>query len=483
MNKNYLSQVVWLVVLTIGILLFMSTIQPININFTIKQIDILSDLRSHNTNQYDDSISVATDVLTDTASIAITAIDSTTHISDTTLLENNLLTAQQIAQVRRKEGDITLVEDYSAEQNGIDKLIDAIDNRNNIGRPVRVAFLGDSFIEADIFTQNVRQALQDTYGGCGVGYMPMHSDFPGFRRSITQSDKGWTTHNVIKDCQYDDTSLPLQLFIASDKGANTRYKGVNKLRHIDRWETSKVVFIARDTATLTLKTDSTLHTYDIVASDVAQCITLNEVTSSLEVRCNSNQLSIWGTWLDARQGIAIDNISMRGYSGTTFTQIPIGRMRELNNMIPHDMIVLQYGLNRMTTTITNYEAYTVQLIDAINRLKQAFPDTPILIMGIGDRCQNENGEMKTLPAVYGMRKAQRDAAIKTGCLFWDTCEAMKSLGGMPAFVENKWGNKDYTHINHAGGRPLADEFVKALNYALHNRNNHLSHPTDTTSYE
>lgn len=180
MNKNYLSQVVWLVVLTIGILLFMSTIQPININFTIKQIDILSDLRSHNTDQYDDSISVATDVLTDTASIAITAIDSTTLISDTTLLENNILTTQQIAQVRRKEGDITLIEDYSIEQNGIDKLIEAIENRNNIGRPVRVAFLGDSFIEADIFTQNVRQALQDMYGGCGVGYMPMHSDFRDF---------------------------------------------------------------------------------------------------------------------------------------------------------------------------------------------------------------------------------------------------------------------------------------------------------------
>lgn len=42
----------------------------------------------------------------------------------------------------------------------------------------RVAVLGDSFIEGDIFTQDLRRLLQESYGGSGVGYVAMHTDFP-----------------------------------------------------------------------------------------------------------------------------------------------------------------------------------------------------------------------------------------------------------------------------------------------------------------
>lgn len=43
------------------------------------------------------------------------------------------------------------------------------------------------------------------------------------------------------------------------------------------------------------------------------------------------------------------------------------------------------------------------------------------------------------------------------------------MGGensMLSYVEHKpvWANKDYTHITHAGGRPIAAKFVEALLY-------------------
>ena len=157
-------------------------------------------------------------------------------------------------------------------------------------------------------------------------------------------------------------------------------------------------------------------------------------------------------------------------------------MQQLDRNIPYDLIVLQYGLNRMTIGITDYTAYTRQLTRAIAHLRQAFPHTDILIMGIGDRCQNIDNEITTLPEVYAMRKAQRNAAIESQCLFWDSCEAMQQLGGMGTFVTNKWANKDYTHINHTGGAPLANEFVKAIQYAIDNYQKPQStiHPQDSS---
>ena len=195
MNKNYLTQVVWLVVLTMALLIALSYIPPIEAFFTTKQIDMFSDLRFKESTDEADELSlisenlISTDTL-DTDTISVSA-DSLPFMSD------SIIKQQIINSVQRKEGEITLIEDYSLEQNGLQNFLSAIANLNNLQRPVRIAFLGDSFIEADIFTQNVRLLLQDLFGGCGVGYMAMHSDFPGFRRTITQVDKGWETTNVI----------------------------------------------------------------------------------------------------------------------------------------------------------------------------------------------------------------------------------------------------------------------------------------------
>ena len=38
--------------------------------------------------------------------------------------------------------------------------------------PVRVAFMGDSFVEGDILTADLRELLQDTFSGGGVGFVP-----------------------------------------------------------------------------------------------------------------------------------------------------------------------------------------------------------------------------------------------------------------------------------------------------------------------
>lgn len=473
MNKNRLTQVVWLVVLTIGILFILSLIPPIDIHhFTTRQIDILSSIKTKPAPAVEEEEILLQE---DTIAITIDTITTDTLIVDTIAADT---VVRPVREVLRKEGDITLIEDYSAHGNGLRHLTSAMEHIQSPGRTVRIAFLGDSFIEADILTQNIREALQSNYGGCGVGYMAMHSDFPGFRQSIVQSSKGWKTSSVAQNAEIRRSSLPLQLH-RSEGNAVTNLRGTDRLQHIDRWDVTTIGFVAEGDATISIKTDSTTHTYDVTAQEDAQFLVVNEPTSRVEVRCNSSQVAMWGCWLDGTQGVAVDNISIRGYSGTSINTLPLHYLKQLDKALPHDLIVLQYGLNRMTPSITDYSSYTRQLVDAIHHLRAAFPHADILIMGIGDRCQNENGEITTMKAVYGMTKAQRNAAIEAGCLFWDSCEAMKSLGGMPTFVNNKWAGKDYTHINHKGGAVLAQEFIKALDHAMHKRNAVVENQPDT----
>ena len=57
---------------------------------------------------------------------------------------------------------------------------------------------------------------------------------------------------------------------------------------------------------------------------------------------------------------------------------------------------------------------------------------------------------------------QRTAAEQCGAAFWNTYEAMQSMGGMSKFVDNGWAGKDYTHINYAGGKQVARELYYAI---------------------
>lgn len=473
MNKNRLSQVVWLFLLTLVILLGLSLLPPLHIGgYTTREIDLLSDLRDDDDDEvyyaddYDEEEfpmpSPVTSVAPDSNRVAEgDSCVPVRSVADSAAVE----TPRRIEQPVRRIGDIVPIEDYTEGQAGLCNMAAAIGNLSRLGRPVRIVFLGDSFIEADILTQHIRELLQLRYGGQGVGYMALHSDFPGFRRSIAQSDKGWGSHSVVKDADMERVSLPLQYYIPV-ADAYTRYKGTSRYAHAGSWEVSRVAYDATDAAVLTLETDSGRHTYDIAAGEGVGMITLYEPTTQLTLRCDSADVALWGVWLDGESGVAVDNVSMRGYSGGSIADIPQANIEALQKSIPCDMVVLQYGLNRMSSGMTDYSGFTQELVRVVTHLREAMPGVDILLMGIGDRCENRDGEMKTMKEVYALRRAQRAAARKSGCLFWDTCAAMKYVGGMTRFVENGWANKDYTHISHAGGRPVAQAFVRAIGYAL-----------------
>ncbi len=75
------------------------------------------------------------------------------------------------------------------------------------GRDVRIAVLGDSFIEGDILTADLRERLQEHYGGCGAGFAPMASPLANFRRTVKTQARGWTPYNIM---QYKTTPQALR---------------------------------------------------------------------------------------------------------------------------------------------------------------------------------------------------------------------------------------------------------------------------------
>jgi hypothetical protein len=99
---------------------------------------------------------------------------------------------------------ITCIEDYSdSTMRGMKHFYEALSKVKTMKRPVRIAYFGDSFIEADIFTADLREMLQQEFGGCGVGYVPVTSSISGYRPTVRHTFGGWSSHSSNDSVGFD----------------------------------------------------------------------------------------------------------------------------------------------------------------------------------------------------------------------------------------------------------------------------------------
>ena len=358
-------------------------------------------------------------------------------------------------------GDMTVIEDYTVGEVGLYHMKKALQE----GRLARMTVLGDSYIEGDIFTQNLRENLHAVYGGCGTGYMSMHSDFPGVRRSVTQGGEGWIEYSAAKKCDHKYVGVSEHYYMPKGNALAT-YKGVTALKHVDQWNVSQFLFIAPESTTIMVKTTADWVEYPVTGSPDVQSITVEGLTGEFDVRTSSRKLVALGVWLDGIKGVSVDCMSSRGYSGVTLSKVSVELCRQMAKYVDYDLIVLEFGINAMTSKQTDYTIYANKLVEVINHVRRCYPSADILLMGIGDRGEKVAGSVKSMRSAPYMVQAQRDAARRAQCLFWDTRDAM---GGDDAIV--RWSsegkaNKDYIHLTHKGGADLAGLMFNAMQQML-----------------
>ena len=374
--------------------------------------------------------------------------------------------------INPRQGEIVKMEDYSPDGNGLARIKAALAASNS--SLARIAVLGDSYIEGDIFTQNVREKLQDRFGGGGVGYVNMYSEFPGFRRSVRQSGSGWTVYNASsggKRGQYISISEQYSVKSSESSVAKATYKGVDKYHNLHSWGVSRFLFVSpQNTVIRTKSTDDEWENHEVTGSPEAQCIEIYSDTPSFSVSLSDGSVAAIGVWLDDMYGVSVDCMSSRGFSGVTLSRVNEALSRQMRRFIDYDLIILEFGINAMSAAQKDYTAYSNLMVKVVEHIRRCYPDADILLMGVGDRGQKTGSEVRSMPVTAAMVDAQRRAARMAGCVFWDTREAMGGEGAIIKWASSQppLANKDYVHLSHAGGARLADEFVKSFLDAVEN---------------
>ncbi|MFY9308112.1 MAG: hypothetical protein WAQ28_03580 [Bacteroidia bacterium] len=343
----------------------------------------------------------------------------------------------------------------------------------------RIAYFGDSMIEGDLITQDLRSCMQDTFGGYGVGFVPITSIVAGFRSTVIHSFGNWETYHLLKNPPANHvlgisgySFVPVVVnsedTTAAQSDSWVKYVAVNQ-KHINKFYESRLLYGRCEEGNYAiinggryaLKGQNSVNELAINHSAGAQAI-------KASFQCKS-PVDIFGFSMESDSGVFVDNFSFRGNSGMPITKVPQSVYSGTNRYLDYDLIILEYGLNAVNSKVTDFSWYERGMNNVIKHIQASFPETSILLISVGDKSYRKNGVYETDPSVPILVEAQRRMAKDNKIAFWSLYDAMGGYGSMVKWVQGDtaYANKDYTHFNfkgaHKAGKMLFTKLMDEYN--------------------
>ena len=361
----------------------------------------------------------------------------------------------------------------------------ALDNAKS--KKVRIMHYGDSQIEADRITSYLRNELQKKFGGYGVGLFPIiqvapkmsvnteYSDnwkrYPGFgRKDSTVNHMKYGA--LMAFCRY--APIPTSTII-SDSVKHEAWLKIRKPRaSYGRTKTFSQlkIFLSNSHADIKYKItadDVDMNVGVIQPNTPFQTLRANFTNTPEEITVTfngSDSPDIYGISLEGGSGIVMDNIPLRGSSGTIFTKQNGTLLSNMYANLSPNLILMEFGGNTIPYIKSDKGAtdYGRWFKSQINFMKKRNPNAAIIVIGPGDMSVKEKTDYVTYPYLEAVRDAMKDAAISSGCVFWDMYEVMGGKNSMPKWVnaEPSLAASDYIHFSPKGAKKIAEEFNKKL---------------------
>lgn len=464
--KNQLGRTLALLSLVLAMGFGMYALPDSLLGVRLKRVDLLSDFKVPEAKISLDSLrrqlAEADTLRVDSVALRDSVMRSTGIDSAALALRDSLY--QVLYAVRGADSTGTHIEDYSVGHIGLKRFFAALRDREQLRRPVRVAVLGDSFIEGDIMVADLRSGLQERFGGGGVGFVPVSSVAAQFRPTIEQRAEGWKTWSMLTDHSHAYTLPGLTFEPDSGTAQSTlRLKTAKRYAELADFSSLKLLYEHSVATDLCLVRDSDTIRTSLPATQTLTQHVWKGAFAEAELRfTQADGFRVLGVAMEKEAGVTVDNFSLRGNSGLILERMDSALCRQLNEIRPYDLIVLQYGLNVVSDSVMQYGWYGSRMVKAIAHVRNCFPEADILLLGVSDRSHQEEGRFETMPAVLALLHAQRQAARRAGVPFWNLFGAMGGENSMVGFVEKNWASKDYTHLSFGGGRFIAEALLRAL---------------------
>jgi lysophospholipase L1-like esterase len=164
--------------------------------------------------------------------------------------------------------------------------------------------------------------------------------------------------------------------------------------------------------------------------------------------------------------VFVDNIPLRGSSGTFFSQIDKTSVAFMYNALNVKLIFLQFGGNMMPqiNSQKTIDKYMESLAQQIQHLQQLAPQAKIVLIGPADMSKKVNGRLQTYPFLPELVESMQRTANQNNAAFWDMFKVMGGSGSMIDWVKEKpsLATPDYIHFTPRGADKIGEILFDAL---------------------
>jgi lysophospholipase L1-like esterase len=366
--------------------------------------------------------------------------------------------------------DSSMITDYSADSAGsIQVFLKKLADLKHKKGKVRIAYFGDSFIEADYITGELRSRLQQMYGGNGVGFVPVQSIVADAYESIHfNKNNSWVDYNFHNNPKKYALGLTGHVFY-SNGDAWCEYGALNnKFTNIYLY-TGKTA----DTNTIiTVDEDGVKNNITVNNNAYINQTALNNTGAikKFKLSCASKNLPVYGVSIEDSTGVYVDNYGFRGNTGLLGLQVPTEVIDGFKKYFNYDLIIVHYGLNAVVHNDTNFEWFDRGITKLVQKIKSSYPGVPVLLVSTSDIAYNESGQYITDPAVPFLVQTQNETAKKNNVAFWNLYYSMGGANTIANWVDGDTvlAYKDYMHVNEKGADRIAGIFFNKLQKAQKN---------------
>jgi len=353
-----------------------------------------------------------------------------------------------------------------------DSLFYQLEHADEEGKTYRIMHYGDSQIEMDRISSVLRQKLQEFFGGSGPNMIPAIQ--PVATISVSQHSSNLQRYMVYGDANrasHNRYGVMSQFGQVIGSGSITFIQTSHSQAFEKAKEISTVsVLLGRNSQgfTATLKCDNmSPESKVLAANDSVSLVTwiLPEDAKRGTINFVGNA-EIYAVLLDGDAGVAIDNVALRGCSGTIFTRINEATMRQSFDLLGTRLIILQFGGNRMPAISSpkNITPYMAELEKQIQYMKRVAPKATLLFIGPADMGKSYGGKMGTWKNLPELNDSLRVMALRNDVAYWDMFNVMGGEGSMAQWVKHSppLAGPDYVHFTFKGAQEIGSNLAKSF---------------------
>ena len=346
------------------------------------------------------------------------------------------------------------------------------ENAVSDNRVVRILHYGDSQIEMDRISYQLRAYMQQHFGGGGPGMLPFRTIIAS--TSVSQSASGNLTHLA----SFGDSTVvrsrgnygPMMQCFRMAGNASTSIKASSNSKTDSRlklFSRIRLVYNNRSgnlKATLSEKKKRHKESFTSKKKGVGSMLwTLNSATASFNIN-TTGDADLYCVTVDNGPGVAVDNIPMRGCSGSQFTSVDKELLKQAYAQLDVAMIILQFGGNSVPYIKSKkaISTYCSTMGKQIDYLHQCCPQAKILFVGPSDMSTSERGKLQTYPMLPALVDSLRVTANRHGAAFWSIYHAMGGRNSMLSWKKQGLSGSDYVHFTPKGAVMMGERLSTAF---------------------